>query len=88
MSSDQTITLSGNAAGTVRDPTPSERLLQAEVARLRGALAAERERCIVAVFAWAHDAINRKACATFSAPAAAEQIVKRLNVRANLDPTA
>ena len=39
MSSDHTITLSGSAAGTVRDPTPSERLLQAEVARLRAALA-------------------------------------------------
>lgn len=39
MSSDQTITLSGSATGTVREPTPSERLLQAEVARLRAALA-------------------------------------------------
>ena len=42
------------------------------------AVAAERERCIAAVFAWAHDAIDRKACAMFSAPTAAEQIVKRL----------
>lgn len=47
-------------------------------ATIDAAVAAERERCIAAVFAWAHDAIDRKACATFSAPTAAEQIVKRL----------
>lgn len=50
---------------------------QALAYRAQG-VAAERERCVTAVFAWAHDAIDRKACATFSAPTAAEQIVKRL----------
>ncbi len=39
-----TLHLTGTATATVRDPTPAERVLQEEVARLRGALAAERER--------------------------------------------
>lgn len=52
------------------------RIFAATIAEM--AVAEERERCIAAVFAWAHDAIDRKACATFSAPTAAEQIVKRL----------
>lgn len=38
-------------------------------------VAAERERCITAVFAWAHD---QQPGAMFSAPAAVERIVKRL----------
>lgn len=46
--------------------------------RVRSAAAAERVRCITAVFAWAHEAIDRHAGATFSAPTAAEQIAKRL----------
>jgi len=38
MTSHHTIALTGSATGTVRDPTPTERLLQDEVARLRGLL--------------------------------------------------
>lgn len=40
-----------------------------------GDVAAERERCIEAVFRWGHD---QTPGALFSAPAAVERIVKRL----------
>jgi len=46
--------------------------------QMRAYALAERERCITAVFAWANEGIDRKARSLFSAPTAAEQIVKRL----------